>query len=169
MDNLSLGSVESSALTQGIAFLYAQAGEVLRRRRVARDRAADLDSLSLAAMPALELPGTVFEPSEREAPALAPEAVDRLADSLRQARREVNGYLASELPVDEDAAGLAAADRLRCLLEEVYGTRLTFRGEQRDDGPPPVTRVRAPRAGVVLSGDVRVYGDVAGHNIINKK
>lgn len=169
MDNLSLGGVESAVLTQGIAFLYAQAGELLRRRRAARDRAADGDSLPSAALPALELPGAVFVPPEGGVAAAAPEAVDQLADSLRQARREVSEYLASELSVDDDAAGLAAADQLRCLLEEVYGTRLTFRGEQREDGSPPVTRVRAPRAGVVLSGDVRVYGDVAGRDIINKK
>jgi hypothetical protein len=80
----------------------------------------------------------------------------------------VGEYLASEVPGD-GAAGLAAADRLRCLLEEVYGTRVTFLREERDSKVPPVTQVRAPRAGVVLSGDVRVYGDVAGHNIINKR
>ena len=40
MDGSSLATVESAALTQGVAFLYAQAGDLLRRRREARDRAA---------------------------------------------------------------------------------------------------------------------------------
>ena len=166
MGDLQLGGVESAALTQGIAFLYAQAGEVLRRRRAARDRAAGGTSLPATELPALEPPVTVFMPPERQGVAV-PDAADRLADSLRQARSEVNEYLASEDPGD-GATALAAADRLRCLLEELYGTRLTFRGEQRDDSPAPATRVHAPKAGVVLSGSVRVGGDVAGRDI-NKK
>jgi hypothetical protein len=165
MGDLPLGGVESAALTQGIAFLYAQAGEVLRRRRAARDREPGGPPLPAAELPALEPPSTVFMPAERQAPA-APEAANQLADSLRQARREVSEYLASEDPGDSVTV-LAAADRLRCLLEEVYGTRLTFVGEQRDDRPAPVTQVHAPQAGVVLSGS-RVYGDVAGRDIRKK-
>jgi hypothetical protein len=95
-------------------------------------------------------------------------AVGQLADALREARRGVQGYLASELDDDDDAAGLAAADQLRCLLEELYGTRLTFREEQRDGEVGPATQVNAAQIGVLLSDGARVYGDVAGHTI-NKK
>jgi hypothetical protein len=167
MDGFPLGSVESTVLTQGIAFLYAQAGELLRRRRASKDRAACGDQPP-AALPPLEAPGSVFVPPGQAATSAELDVVDRLAGSIRQASREVGEYLASELPRG-DAAGLAAADRLRCLLEEVYCTRLTFRGEQRDDRQPTVTRVHAPKAGVVLSGDVRVYGDVAGRDIKHEK
>lgn len=167
MDGLPLGSVESAVLTQGIAFLYAQAGELLRRRRASRDAAAGEDQPA-GALPALEAPSTVFVPPGQPAVTAEPAVVDRLADSIRLASREVGEYLASEVP-GEDAAGLAAADQLRRLLEEVYGTRLTFRGEQRDGRQATVARVHAPRAGVVLSGDVRVYGDVAGRDINHEK
>jgi hypothetical protein len=168
MDDLSLGGVEGAVLTQGVAFLYAQAGELLRRRRAARERAVAGVPPTLAELPALELPGTVFERPGGGAAEAAPEVVEHLAGSLREACREVGGYLASEAPGDGEA-GLAAADRLRCLLEEVYGTRVTFLREERDGTAPPAARVRAPRAGVVLSGDVRVYGDIAGRDIVNKK
>ena len=168
MDDLPLGSVESAVLTQGIAFLYAQAGELLRRRRASRDRAVGEGRPPAEDLPALEAPAAVFMPPERQVAEAEPEIVDRLADRIRQAGREVSEYLASELP-GQDTVGLAAADRLRCLLEEVYGIQLTFRGEQRDDRRPPATRVHARQAGVVLSGDVRVYGDVAGRDINHRK
>jgi len=169
MDDFSLGSVESAALTQGIAFLYAQAGELLRRRRAAREQAKDEDSRSAPVLPVLQLPEAVFLPSEPEVSAAEPQAADRLADSLRGACRDVTEYLAGEASLADGTAGLAAADRLRCLLEEVYGAQITFRGEHRADGPPSATRVRASQIGVLLSGDARVYGDIAGRDIINKK
>jgi hypothetical protein len=179
MDGASLATVESTALTQGVAFLYAQAGELLRRRREARDRAAAQDhqeageeplaSISAGAaaaepgsLPELRLPEGIFEPSSSALPASAPQALDRLAASLLEARREVDDYVVGMAMLADSQAGLQAADRLRCLLEEVYGAAVTFRGEDRPAGRE-ATYIHAQDAGVVARDIKAKY--LAGHDI----
>jgi hypothetical protein len=177
MDASSLTGVESATLTQGVAFLYAQAGELLRRRREARDRAGaageqgagpGAPAHTLEPLPALELPEGVFE-SPGAAPASPrPDVLDQLARRLLEARREVEEYVAGTAVLDRDApAGLQAADRLRCLLEDVYHTALTFPGEQRQARTGAVTYRGAQHGGgVVVMGNVSARG-VAGRDIIN--
>lgn len=173
MDGSSLTGVETTALTQGVTFLYTQAGEILRRRRDARDRGATAREQEVPEpLPAsdpsspLEMPEGVFEPMAT-APATPVLALpDRVAENLLQARRAVDDYIMGAAVLDRDALdGLEAADRLRCLLEDIYGTALTFRGERRQARPAATTQVRVERAGTVLSGTVTVHGDVAGRDI----
>jgi hypothetical protein len=189
MDGSSLTGVESAALTQGVAFLYAQAGELLRRRREARDRAAvagehgpgqgtpedpaqPLPSLPppSSPLPSLQLPESVFEPSGAASASPVPGALDQLAQRLLQARRDVDEYVVGTAVLSgETPAGLQAADRLRCLLEEVYHTALTFHGEQRPARTGAMTPVSARHeGGVTVMGNVRA-GIIAGRDhIINK-
>jgi hypothetical protein len=42
---------------------------------------------------------------------------------------------------------------------------VTFRGERRTARDRTAARVHAPHAGVVLTGNVQVTGDIAGHTI----
>lgn len=172
MDGSSLAAVETATLTQGVAFLYTQAGELLRRRRDARDRAAasrkEPGEAAAApepeSFPPLQLPDGVFEPAGAQLSPV-PSALDRLADSLLQARRDVDDYVVGMAVLDrESQVALQAVDRLRRLLEEVYGTSVTFRGE-RQRPPGPATEVKARQIGVVLSGRVKVKGDIAGGDI----
>jgi hypothetical protein len=173
MDGSTLGAVETATLTQGVAFLYAQAGELLRRRRGVRDRAAVIPKEPGGEVPApgpesflaLQLPEDVFEPAGAGPISPVPAALDRLADSLLQARRDVDDYVVGMAVLDRDSqVALQAVDRLRRLVEEVYDTSVTFRGEQERPAGAE-TRVNAQQIGVVLSGNVKVRGDIAGHTI----
>lgn len=174
MDGSSLAGVETAALTQGVAFLYAQAGEILRRRRDARERAAAAreqkapEPSAEVFVPPLEMPAGVFEPAVAAPATRLPAVPDTVAEDLLQARRAVDDYVMGAAVLGRDAPeGLLAADRLRCLLEDIYGAALTFPGEQRHTAPGTTTQVRVHQAGVVLS-NVTVHGDVAGHNITKK-
>lgn len=167
MVDSSLATVEGAALTQGIAFLYAQAGELLKRRRAARDK----DEMPQeGALPALELPAVVFETAGGTPAAPVPAVVDSLTPSLLEARRAVEDYIFGTAALDPGSpVAQQAVDLLRGLLEEVYGTAVTFRGEQRrPSAGTSATRVNARQIGVYVSGDARIIGDVAGRDV-NKR
>lgn len=163
----SLATVEAAALTQGVAFLYAQAGELLKRRRDARERATQAgERTDAGSLPALTLPGTAFEVAGTAPAAAVPGVVDELAESLLQARRDVDDYVVGIAALDASSpAVFEAVDRLRRILEEVYGVTVTFRGERRSANLE-VTRVKADRIGVFLSANAKVKGDIAGRDII---
>lgn len=167
----SLASVETATLTQGVAFLYAQAGELLKRRRDARDRAAEAQSHAEradpgeTALPVLDASAQIFERAQAEVNAPVPAALDRLSTSLLAARRDVEPFVLGEADLDPVALATArAVDRLRCLLEEIYGTCLTFRGEQRITGSSSTATVEAEQIGVYISGTVHAR-DIAGRDI----
>jgi hypothetical protein len=180
MDGSSLAAVETATLTQGVAFLYAQAGELLRRRRQARDQvtaaqeqrvaqeqapittAAGAHATTPGSLPSLQLPNSVFESAGSGPPATAQTALDRLAGSLFQARRDVDDYVVGMAAFGGDSqTGLQAANRLRCLLEEIYDTAVTFRGEQRTAGR--TTYVHVQDVGVAGKDINAKY--IAGHDI----
>lgn len=172
MDGSTLAAVETATLTQGVAFLYAQAGELLRRRRDVRDRAAAThkepgsgEVPGPESFPPLQLPEDVFEPAGATLISPVPAALDRLADRLLQARRDVDDYVVGMAVLDrESQVALQAVDRLRRLLEEVYDASVTFRGEQQRPAGAE-TKVNARQIGVLLSGNVNVTGDIAGRTI----
>lgn len=156
----TLNSVELSALTEGVKFLYAQAGELLTRRRAARDRAAEEQRSAPEDLVApLDPPGTAFAlPEHRAAASLA--VVDAKSGELLRARQAVEAFLlgdASDLSSDQRA--LLAVERLRSLLEEVYGVSLTFAHEDRARHKPSDS---PPGGGVVVQGSV--HGDMAGRD-----
>jgi len=173
MDASTLGTVETATLTQGVAFLYAQASELLRRRRETRDRITDtreepgrgIPVPEPESLPSLQLPDDAFERTGATPISPVPATLDRVADELLQARRDVDDYVVGMATLGPECpAALQAVDRLRRLLEEVYDASVTFRGEQQRParaGP----EVKAQRIGVVLSGNVKVTGDIAGRDI----
>lgn len=128
MDPLSLSVLSAAAaLTKGIEFLYAQAGEILKRRRERADPKA----------PSSEVPEPPPDVPEVIAGELQPLVVDdveadRLEGDIRELRRALSEYADGTYPVDLGNENLlAATDALRCALEAVYGQRLTFVGEDR--------------------------------------
>jgi len=168
---MTLAAVETATLTQGVAFLYAQAGELLRRRRDTRDRATATykepsgEVPGPEPLPPLQLPEDVFEPMGETQVSPVPAALDRLVGSLLQARRDVDDYVVGMAVIDpESQVALQAVDRLRRLVEEVYDASVTFRGEQQRPAGA-ATDVNARQIGVMLSGNVKVTGDIAGHTI----
>ena len=86
-DPLGPAAMGAVALTEGIKFLYAQAGEVLRRWR---DRKADTES-SADEPVEVHLPPTAFV-GQLERPRLNFEAVERLEQDLRALRAAVADY-----------------------------------------------------------------------------
>jgi hypothetical protein len=141
--SLVLGTV---ALTEGVKFLYGQAGEVLRRWRERKAGRADgdepvpLDSSLLA--------------GELEPARVDYQTVERLEGELRQLAGRLGNYANGLEEIEpKDTEALEAADALRRALEVVYRQRITFRGEDR----PPSGPVVIGRAEVD-----RVIGDVAG-------
>lgn len=188
MADLSLAGVEAATLTQGVTFLYAQAGELLRRRRDAKERAAearcqadaatDMPSAAAAksvvpaetaAFPLLQLPDGVFQRGGDSAQGPAPAVVERLASDLFRARRDVDDYVMGDSALDpRSAAVLQAVGQLRSVLEEIYSTTLTFCGEQRPASRPTATRIQSESIGVSISGTAYIHGDVAGRDI-NKR
>lgn len=147
----------TAALTEGVKFLYSQAGELLKRWRDRRD-AASKDAA--AAAPATEpvavvLPATVFA-GQFLAPQIHFEELERLAEPLRQLRRELVDYAEeTEAVQPSDEKLLKIVNALRQVLEGVYQQRLTFRGEQRPaSGPVVEGRVNVDEVFGVVSGVV---------------
>jgi hypothetical protein len=160
-----LVGVEVSALTQGVTFLYAQAGELLKRRREAKDRAiqAAQDERIAAASdpgPAIEPPGDVFVPATPPHARPVSAVLDQLSGALLDARRNVEDYVLGSAELDpRSVPALEVVDRLRRVLEQVYSTSLTFQGERRDAAREATTQVDARHVGVQVVG--AVHGDVA--------
>ena len=159
-DPFSAAALGAVVLTEGIKFLYQQAGEVLKRWRQRRDQAATEVHAATLRPPEGLLEGSVepVEPRDDQA--------DRLAEDLRQARQLLADYADGiETPRPGDHLLVEQVDALRQLLEAAYGQRITFRGEQRPPSGPLVTgqidvdRVigdaAAVRAKVISSGEIR--------------
>lgn len=152
MDTITLGGLGGAALSQGIKFLYAQAGEVLKRRR---DRREALEAGEQQSPTTLEVATSDVLDGPLASVTLDYSVVDQFAAELSTFRKALSEH--AEGLVDPDPADrqlLEQIDGLRCGLEEVFGQRITFRGEQREPTGAPVVR------GVVRGGEV--YGRVTG-------
>ncbi len=155
VEPFSLGALGAIALTDGIKFLYAQAGEILKRRRERRETAD--------APPASTLLEGELAPLK-----LDPAAADELAGELRDLRHRLADYADEIEPAEEtDADTVAATLALREAIEAIVGQRITFRGEQREPtGTPTITgSVRARElhgraSGVAFTGTPT--GDIRG-------
>jgi hypothetical protein len=161
MEPITLAGVGSVAITEGIKFLYGQAGELLKRWKN-RDKEPDAEPPRLAPAPPDLLEGTVQ-------PTLAKlEVVGRFEDELRELWQALAPYAAGIEDVDEnDAEVVAATDALRRILEAVFAQRITFKGEQREpSGPVVVGEVNIDEiAGDVAGVRARLIssGRIAGH------
>jgi hypothetical protein len=183
VDPLTLGA--GVALTEGIKFLYNQAGAILTRR-------AERKQAEKAGAPAPENPIAVETPEVVEgrlAPVTVdPKAADEHADQLKALRNVLEDY--AQGWSDPSEAGdevLRQTAALRDAIEDVIGQRITFRGERREpSGTPVVTgrlkaeQIRGRAAGVdvgemetgkvegtVEAGEIGEGADVAGARVQN--
>ncbi len=162
-DPLTLAAVGAVALTEGIKFLYGQAGEALKRWQERKKANATATESSAAAEPTatttepavaepvqVELPSNVFDGQLKD-PRLHLEAVERLEQDLRDLRAAVADYAQGIDDVDpNDEQLLQKVDALRQAMEAVYGQRIAFKGEP---GPP---------SGAEIVGEAKV-GEVLGY------
>lgn len=134
----------TSALTQAIGFLYRRAEVVLDRRAARRN--AD-EERPPEVVPAVVV-GDPGNPLDFELERLTPERAERL-DSLVEL---LGLYAENEQLIDgQDERLRRNLGRLRAVLEDVYGRRITFVGEER-----PASGVRV----VARAGDV--HGKATG-------
>ncbi|MGA4881035.1 hypothetical protein [Streptomyces lydicamycinicus] len=129
-DFASLSTLIGAGVTPTLAFLYQRLERLLDRNGAPE---SDL------AIPA-ELTGTLALPLQADSDRLAERRQD-----LEMLRDGLNVYYrgdASVAPTDESL--LRTLGRLRGMLEEIYGQRLTFAGEQRPTSGPFV-RLRTDR------------------------
>jgi hypothetical protein len=152
-DPLTLAAVGAVALTEGIKFLYGQAGEALKRWREHKAAKAAAAAPVVVEPVSAELPPAAFE-GQLQDPQLHLDAVERLEQELRELRAAVADYAQGIDSVDPgDKQLLEAVDGLRRAMEAVYGQRIAFKGEP---GPP---------SGVQVMGEAKVdevLGYVAG-------
>jgi hypothetical protein len=146
-DPLTLAAVGAVALTEGIKFLYGQAGEALKRWR-ARKQAASTEAPT-EPVP-VELPAAAFE-GQLHDPRLDLDAVGRLEQELRDLRAALADYAQGIDTVNpNDRRVLEVVDGLRQAMETVYGQRIVFKGEV------------GPSSGTVVTGEAKVR-DVRGY------
>jgi hypothetical protein len=133
-DPFSAAALGAVAVTQGIKFLYKQAGEVLKRWRERRDSGGASTEQATLRPPQGLLEGTVEPVGPRD------EQADALEKELGETRRSLADYADGiEVPKPGDHLVVEQADALRRLLEAVYGQRITFKGEDRPPSGPLVT------------------------------
>ncbi len=176
-DPSSLAGVGLYVLMEGAKFLFDQAREVLKSWRGKKAGGTDPPPATVAQVPAPICPvPPVFE-GDLHITQINYAAADRLAEPLREARRDLADLLEGidSLSVD-NPEHLARIDAVRRLMEVALSQRITFKGEQRPPcgpliaGEVDVDAVRgyaaAVRAGSVRGGTVegraRVKEVVAG-------
>jgi hypothetical protein len=133
-DPLSAASVGSAVITEGIKFLYNQAGEVLKRWRQRHEGDSGDAYEARLSPPQGLLEGTVKPYGPRD------DYADRLQKDLHESRQLLADYaddIEIAQPGDHDV--FERMDALRILLEAVYGQRITFKGERRQPSGPLVT------------------------------
>ncbi|GHJ39223.1 hypothetical protein [Streptomyces sp. TS71-3] len=156
MPELPLITLGVTALTEGIRFLYGQAGELLRLRR---ERSGEAGAETAT-------PPCIAEPEAL--PGADPALVGRFEDDLRALRARLHEYASGIDPVDPaDERLLRTVDALRGVIAAVHGTPVVFAGESRDavlvrgsvDADTVagyVAAVRADRAAGTIEGTTRV-------------
>ena len=167
---ITLSALGAVALTEGIKFLYSQAGEILKRWRERQDTAKEASAQpNQTESVQVNLP-PIFE-GQLSAPKIHFDLVQRSEKELRALRKDLTDYAEGIETVDEkDENLLQTIDALRRLLETVYQQRLTFKGEQRSPSGPVVEGridveevlgyAAAVRAAKVKSGELKVDAKV---------
>ena len=135
---LTLASVASLAVAEGVKFLYAQAGELLKWRRSRRPSTADSAQASpLPSTVRVETPPAIEGGSFEARPDVA--ALGRLEGELRALRADLLEHVEGvDAPATSDPEFLRRADALRRALEVIYHRPLTFAGEVRGGSGPTV-------------------------------
>jgi len=156
--------IGTAALTEGVKFLYGQAGQILTRWRERKDAVAKKAAKTEPAE--VRLPG-VFE-GQLLAPEIHFENLETLEQPLIKWRGQLSNYADSTLAVkDTDQNLLQATDELRRILEAIYRQRITFKGEQRE---PSGTRIDTEiELGDVLgNATLADIGEISGGQVHTK-
>lgn len=137
MDPITLASVGSIAITEGIKFLYGQASELLKHMREHKEAEAKAAASAVEPAPVV-LPAQAFE-GQLKNPVIHYVQLHKVQGALYDARKALADYADGLVDVDpKDPQMVASVDVLRQLVEAVYQQRITFKGEQREPSGPVV-------------------------------
>jgi hypothetical protein len=149
-DPITLAAIGTLAVTEGVKFLYNQAGELLKYWREKKKAAATPAVIPEPQPPEAKLP-EVFE-GQLSSPKVHDDVLERVQQNISDIRKELSEYADGVQEIEPtNEALLAQVDALRQLLEAVYQQRITFKGEKG----------RAP-SGPVAEGTIDV-GEVEGY------
>jgi hypothetical protein len=124
-----MAALGSTALSEGIKFLYSQAAEALRRWRERQEKPA-------ARQPASQPTPPVFS-EDGNSLSFHLDKVEALEEPLRKLMHSLADYAAGTKPVNPGHSELmAAVNALRLAMEQVHQHALTFKGEQRSPSGP---------------------------------
>ncbi len=148
MDPITLAALGAVAFSETVKFLYGQASELLQARRDRKQAALQADTPIELAVPA-------SAPLDARPATLVADAssLDALHPQLAELGMELAPYALESAEIGSDPGRLErAASELRALLEEIYGRRLTFAGEDRT---PTGTRLDVRQEFESVSGVLR--------------
>ena len=135
-DPLSLSAITGVVLSEGIKFLYGQAGQIIkhwneRKAKAAEARPKQSEPLPVQAPPILD--GTFA------APVIHYERVERLQSDLVTLMAGLGNYANGfEEANPNNHELLEQVDAVRQILEAIYGQAITFQGERRAHSGRPV-------------------------------
>jgi hypothetical protein len=145
---ISIAAVGAVALTEGVKFLYGQAGDILKEWRSQGKTVKSPEK----APEAISLPNA-FDGQLRQ-PSIDYGVVALLEPDLSRLYRELSEYATDLLPIEiGDEQLLRNVHALRQCLESVLHQHITFKGENR------------PRSGTLIEGHViaeTIAGEATG-------
>jgi len=164
---LTLALVGGVVLTEGIKFLYAQAGEALKRWQARKQQSGEKPATEEVPIAKPASAGTLQ--GNLSTPLVLDHAkLDQLAETMTTLRRELGDYADGTFEVPQaDQQVLKSVNMLRNELETVFGQRITLTGENRPASGTPVVigeaevRELEGRAAGVIADTIR-SGEVRG-------
>jgi hypothetical protein len=136
-DPITLAALGTIAVTEGVKFLYNQAGELLKYWREKKKVAAAPAANPQPKPPEVKLP-EVFE-GQLVSPKVHDDVLDRVQQNISDIRKELSEYADGVQEIEpKNEALLTQVDALRQLLEAVYQQRITFKGEKNRGPSGPV-------------------------------
>lgn len=164
MEPISLGLIGGVALTEGVKFLYAQVGDLLKRWRDSRREKQAENGIETLAIDTILPPVLGGQEISTE---VSLNYIDANSSELAQLRSRLSNYADDTLEVDpHDPELLTHIDDLRILLEDAFTRRLTFVGEL--NRPPSGIPIIRGEAKVRDATDVDIAGieaDVIDSNV----
>jgi hypothetical protein len=141
---LSLAAVGTVALTEGIKFLYSQAGDLLKRWRDHKQKAVQKAKKQedLTGEIKINLPA-VFDGQISINPKINYSVIQKTEEGLNKLHNDLSKYATGTSQIDTTNSDLLEKiDRLRKILESVYQQNITFKGENRSPSGSPVVTAR---------------------------
>ena len=137
---LTLAAVGTVALTEGIKFLYGQAGDLLKRWRDRKQKAAQKANKQEESPEEIKISlPAAFDGQFSFNPKINFSAIQGTEEELNKLHNDLSKYAIGTSQIDTaNSYLLEKVDRLRELLESIYQQHITFEGENRPPSGSPI-------------------------------